>query len=191
MDCSTPGSLVLHCLSEFIQIYVHWVGDAIQPSPPLSPLLLLHSIFPSIRVFSNEWALRIRWPKYWSFNFSISPSNDYSGLISFRIDWFNLLVLQGRGRLREQLEPGGCNSSELTRPCLPSLFPPAHQNLPSHCRLASPPTTKVSKFHPVGFPSSGKCWSTTENSPYPIPREELQLCQASAGACIQTKHQGW
>ena len=140
MDCSTPGSLVLHCLSEFIQIYVHWVGDAIQPSPPLSPLLLLHSIFPSIRVFSNEWALRIRWPKYWSFNFSISPSNDYSGLISFRIDWFNFLVLQGRGRLREQLEPGGCNSSELhsslssisVSPCTPKSSLPLQAGLPSN-----------------------------------------------------------
>ena len=59
------------------------------------PLLLLPSIFPSIRVFSNESALCIRWPKYWSFSFSISPSNEYSGLISFRIDWFDLLAVQG------------------------------------------------------------------------------------------------
>ena len=59
------------------------------------PLLLLPSIFPSIRIFSNELALRIRWPKYWSFSFSISPSNEYSGLISFRIDWFDLLTVQG------------------------------------------------------------------------------------------------
>ena len=59
------------------------------------PFLLLPSVFPSIRVFSNESALRIRWPKYWSFSFSISPSNDYSGLISFRIDWFDLLAVQG------------------------------------------------------------------------------------------------
>ena len=59
------------------------------------PLLLLPSIFPSIRVFSNESALHIRWPKYWSFSFSISPSNEYSGLISFRMDWFELLAIQG------------------------------------------------------------------------------------------------
>ena len=59
------------------------------------PLLLLPSIFPSIRVFSNEWALCIRWPKYWNFSFSISPSNEYSRLISFRIDWFDLLAVQG------------------------------------------------------------------------------------------------
>ena len=66
-----------------------------QPLHPLLPLCLLPSVFPSIRVFSNESVLHIRWPKYWSFNFSISPSNDYSGLISFRIDWFDLLAVQG------------------------------------------------------------------------------------------------
>ena len=69
---------------------VHWVGDVIQPS---HPLLLLSSIFPSIRVFSNELALCVWWPKYWSFRLSISPSNEYSGLISFRIDWFDLLAV--------------------------------------------------------------------------------------------------
>ena len=71
------------------------IGDAIQPSHPLSPLFLLPPIFPSIRVFSNESALLIRWPKYWSFSFSIIPSNEYSGLIFFRIDWFDLLAVQG------------------------------------------------------------------------------------------------
>ena len=69
--------------------HVHWVSDAIQPSPPCRPLLLPPSIFPSIRVFSNESVLRIRWPKYQSFSFSISPSNEYSGLISFRMDIFS------------------------------------------------------------------------------------------------------
>ena len=63
------------------------------------PLLLLPSIFPSIRVFSNESVLPIRWPKYWSFSFSISPSNEYSGLISFRIDWLDLLAVQGLSRV--------------------------------------------------------------------------------------------
>ena len=92
MDCSTPGFPVLHYLPEFAQTHVHWVGDAIQPSHPLSPLLLLPSVFPILRVFSNELALCIRWPKYWSFSFSISPSSEYSGLISFKIDWFDLLV---------------------------------------------------------------------------------------------------
>ena len=95
MNCSTSGFPVLHYSPEFTQIPVHWVDDAIQPSHPLSPLLLLPSIFPSIRVFSNESALRIRWPKYWSFSFTTGPSNEYWGLISFKIDWFDLLAVQG------------------------------------------------------------------------------------------------
>ena len=82
-----PGFPVLHHLPEFAQTHVHWVRDTIQPSHPLSPPSLLPSNFPSIRVFSNELALHIRWPKHWSITFSISPSNEYSGLISFRIDW--------------------------------------------------------------------------------------------------------
>jgi len=130
-----PGFPVHHQLPELAQTHVHQIGDAIQPSHPLSspsppdfiffffsflffyfltlqycigfaiyqhesttgihmfPILTL--IFPSIRVFSNESVLRIRWPKYWSFRFSISPSNEYSGLISFRIDWLDLLAVQG------------------------------------------------------------------------------------------------
>ena len=95
MNCSTPGFPVLHYLPEFAQTHVYWVSDAIKLSHPLFPLLLLPSVFPSIRVFSNELALPIRWLKYWSFNFSISPSNEYSGLISFRIDWLDLLAVQG------------------------------------------------------------------------------------------------
>ena len=73
--------------------------ESVMPSNHLilcHPLLLLPSIFPSIRVFSNESVLCIRWPKYWSFSFSISPSNEYSGLISFRIEWLDLLAVQGR-----------------------------------------------------------------------------------------------
>ena len=92
MDCSTPGLPVHHQLLELTQTHIHWVDDTIQPSHPLSPFLSLPSVFPSIMVFSNELALCIRWPKYWSFNFSISPSNEYSGLISFRIDCFDLPV---------------------------------------------------------------------------------------------------
>ena len=96
MDYSTPGSHVLHYLSEFVQFMSI---ELVLPSNQLifgRPLLLLPSVFPSIiRVFSNELAPRIRWPKYWSFSFSISPSNEYSGLISFRIDWLDLLGVQG------------------------------------------------------------------------------------------------
>ena len=89
LDRSTPGLPVHHQLPGFTQTHVHWVSDAIL----CCPLLLPPSIFPSIRVFSNESVLCIRWLKYWSFSFSISPSNEYSGLISFRIDWLDLLAV--------------------------------------------------------------------------------------------------
>ena len=95
MDCNMPRFPVLHYLVEFTQIHVHLVGDAIQPSHPLMPHSPPVLSFPSIRIFSNELALHIKWPKYWSFSFSISPSNEYSGLISFRTDWFDLLAVQG------------------------------------------------------------------------------------------------
>ena len=94
-DYSMPGLPVHHQLPEFTQTHVHWVSDAIHPSHPLFPPLLPLSVFPSIRVFFNESALRIRWPKYWSFCFNISPSNGYLGLISFRMDWLDLLAVQG------------------------------------------------------------------------------------------------
>ena len=95
MNCSTPGLPVHHQLPEFTQIHVHRVGDAIQPSHPLSSLLLLIPIPPSIRVFSNESTLHMRWPKYWSFSFSIIPSKEHPGPISFRMDWLDLLAVQG------------------------------------------------------------------------------------------------
>ena len=94
MNCNKPGFPGLSYLLEFAQTHVHWV----MPSNHFilcHLLLLLPSVFPGIRVFSNELALRIRWPKYWSFSLSISLSNEYSGLISFRIDWFCLLAVQG------------------------------------------------------------------------------------------------
>ena len=94
VDCSTPGFPVHHQLLELVQTYVHLL---VMPSNHLifcCPLLLPPSIFPSIRVFSNESVLRIRWPKYWNFSFGISPANEYSGLISFRIDWLDLLEVQ-------------------------------------------------------------------------------------------------
>ena len=84
-----------HQLPEFTQTHVHWVGDAIQHLILCHPLLLPLSIFPSIRVFSNESALCIRWSKDWSFSFSLSPSNEYSGLISFRMDWLDFLAVWG------------------------------------------------------------------------------------------------
>ena len=95
IGCSMPGFPVHHQLPELAQTHFHCIGDAIQPSHPLSSPSSPTSIFPSIRVFSSEPVLRIRWPKYWSFSFSISPSYEYSGLISFRMDWLDLRVVQG------------------------------------------------------------------------------------------------
>ena len=95
MNCSTSGLPVYHQLLEFTQIHVHRVGDAIQPSHPLSSLSPPAPIPPSIRAFSSESTLRMRWPKYWSFSFNISPSNEHPGLISFRMDWLDLLAVQG------------------------------------------------------------------------------------------------
>ena len=95
MDCCTPAFSVHHQLPELAQTHVYRVSDAIQPSHPLSsPSPPAFSIL-SIRVFSKELALGIRWPKYWSFSFNISPSSEYSGLISFRTDQFDLLAAQG------------------------------------------------------------------------------------------------
>ena len=94
-DCRTPGSSVLCPFAEFVQTAVHGVADATQPSHPLFPASPLPSICPHIKVFSSELALHIRWPKYWSFSFRNSPSSEYSGLISFRIYWFDLLTIQG------------------------------------------------------------------------------------------------
>ena len=92
LDCSTPGFSVLHHLPELAQTHVHGVSDAIQTSHPLSSP---STAFNLSQHQGNESAVCIRGPKYWSFSFSISPSNDYSGLISFRIDWFDLLAVQG------------------------------------------------------------------------------------------------
>ena len=99
MDYSTPDFPILHHLPELAQTHVHWVDDVIHHFILCYSLLLLPSIFSSIRVFSNESVLCIRWPKYWSFSFSISPSNEYSGPISFTIDWFDLLVSKGLSRV--------------------------------------------------------------------------------------------
>ena len=94
MDYSTPGLPVHHQLPEFTQTHVHWVSDASNHLILCRPLLLLPSIFPSIRVFSNESSSH-QVAKYWSFSFNISPSNEHPGLISFRMDWLDLLAVQG------------------------------------------------------------------------------------------------
>ena len=126
MDYSMPGFPVLHHFLDLAQTHVHWVNDTTQASHPLllcCPLLLLPSIFLSIKVFSNELALCIRWPKYWSFSFSISPFNEYSGLTPFRIDWFDLLAVQGT--LESLLQHHSSKSSILSCSAF-FLYGPAH-----------------------------------------------------------------
>ena len=114
MDCSTPGLPVHHQLLELTKIHVH--QESVMPSNHLilcHPLLLPPSILQSIRVFSSEWVLRMRWPKYWSFSFSISPSNEYSELISFRIHWLDLPAVQGT--LKSLLQHHSSKASILRR----------------------------------------------------------------------------
>ena len=95
MNCSTPGLPVHHQLLEFTQTHAHWGGDAIQPSHPLSSPSPPASNPSQPQSLSNESALRMWWPKYWSFSFTISASNEHPGLISFRMDWLDLLAVQG------------------------------------------------------------------------------------------------
>ena len=95
MECSTSGFPGICYFLELTQTHVHWVGDTIQPSHPLSSTSPPALSLSQIRVFSSELSLCIRWPKYWNFSFSVSPSNEYSGFISFRIGWFDLLAVQG------------------------------------------------------------------------------------------------
>ena len=113
MDCSTPGFPVLLYLLEFAQIQVHGVSDAIQPSHPLSSPSPPAFNLSKHHGLSNKSALHIRWPKYWSFSFNISPSNVYSGLISFRMDWLDLLAVQGT--LKSLLQHHSSKASILRR----------------------------------------------------------------------------
>ena len=111
MDGSTPGFPVHHQLPEYPKTHIHRVSDAIQPSHPLSSPFLLSSIFHSIKVFPDESAVHIRWQKFWNSSFSISPSNEHSGLISFRIDWLDLLAVQGTLKSLIQRQFKSINSS--------------------------------------------------------------------------------
>ena len=113
MNPSMPGLPVHHHLPAFTQTHVHRLRDAIQPSHPRRPLLLLPPIPPSIRVFSNESTLRMRWPKYWSFSFSIILSKEHPGLVSFRMDWLDLLAVQGT--LKSLLQHHSSKASVLWR----------------------------------------------------------------------------
>ena len=113
MDCSTRGLPVHHQLPEFTQNHIHRVSDAIQPSHPLSPPSPPAFNLSQHQGLSNESALRMRWPKYWSFSFSISPSKEHPGLISFRMDWLDLLAVQGT--LKSLLQHHSSNASILQR----------------------------------------------------------------------------
>ena len=115
MDCSTLGLPVHRQLPEFTQIHVHWVSDAIQPSHPLSSPSPPTFNLSQHQVFSNESVLRMRWPKYWSFSFNISPSNEHPGLISLRMDWFYLAV---QGTLKSLLQHRSSKASILRRSAL-------------------------------------------------------------------------
>ena len=113
MNCSTPGLLVHHQVPESTQTMFI---ESVMPSNHLilcCPLLLLPSIFPNIKVFSNESALHISWPKDWSFSFNISPSNEHPGLISFRMDWLDLLAVQGLSRAYSNITVQSINSSAI------------------------------------------------------------------------------
>ena len=112
-ESRTPGLPVHHQLPEFTQTHIHRVTNAIQPSHPLSSLLLLPPTPPSIRVFSSESTLRMRWPKYWSFSFNIIPSKEIPGLTSFRMDWLDLLAAQGT--LKSLLQHHSSKASILRR----------------------------------------------------------------------------
>ena len=111
MNHSTPGLPVHHQLLEFIQTHVHQLSDAIQPSHPLSSPSPPAPNPPSIRVFSNESTLRMKWPKYWSFSLSISPSNEHPGLVSFRMNWLGLIEV--RGTLKSLLQHHSSEASIL------------------------------------------------------------------------------
>ena len=113
MDCSTPALPVYHQIPEVTQIHAHWVSDAIQTSHPLSSPSPPHFNLSQHQGLFNESALCIRWPKYWSFNFNISPSNEHPGLISFRMDWLDLLAVQET--LKSLLQHHNSNASILWR----------------------------------------------------------------------------
>ena len=155
MDCSIPGFPVHHQLLKLAQTHVHQVSDTIQPSYPLSPPLLLPSILPSIRVFSSESVLHIRWPKYWSFSFSISPFSEYSGLISFQIDWLDLLEVQGT--LKSLLQHHSSKASILRHSAFFRASNITDIKIPSHCFMGQrlpfwPDLQWASQLHLIPVP---------------------------------------
>ena len=154
MDCSMPGFHGHHQLPDLTQTHVHRVGDAIQPFHPLSSPSPSAFSFPSIKVFSNQSVLRIRWPNYWRFSFSISPSNEYSGLISFRMDWLDLLGAQGT--LKSLLQH---HSSKASIPCHAAFFMVqfSHSYMTTGKTVALTIRTFVSKVMSLLFDTLSRC----------------------------------
>ena len=148
MNWCTPGLPVHHQLPEFTQTHVHRVGNAIQPSHPLLSPSLPAPIPPSIRVFSNESTLRMRWPKYWSVSFSIIPSKEYPGLISFRMDWLDLLAVQRT--LKSLLQLHSSKASILWRSAFFSVQL-SHPYMTTGKTIALTRWTFVSKVMPLLF----------------------------------------
>ena len=147
-NCSTPGCPVHHQILELEQTHVHW---SVRPSNHLilcHSLLLLPSIFPSLRVFSNESIFPIRWSKYWTFNFSISPSNEYSVMISLRIDWFELLEVQGT--LKKLLQHHNSKAPILRHSAL-FMVQPSHPYITTGKTIALARWTFVSEVMSVLF----------------------------------------
>ena len=148
MDCSKPGLPIHHQLPELAQTHVHRVGDAIQPSHPLSTLSPPTFNLSQHQVFSNESVLHIRWPKYWSFSFNISPSNEYSGLISFRINWLDLLAVQGT--LKSLLQHHSSKASILQRSAF-FMVQLSHPYMTTEKNIALTRQTYVSKVTSLLF----------------------------------------
>ena len=153
MGCSTPGFPVHHQLLDPAQTHVHRVGDAIQPLILCCPILL-PSIFPSIRVFSSQSDLHIRWPKFWSFSFSISPSK-YSELISFRMDWLDLLAVEGT--LKSLLQHHSSKASVL-QPSAFFMVQLSHPYMTTGKTIALTKWTLVSKVMPLLFNTPSRFW---------------------------------
>ena len=147
MGCSMPGFLVLAHFPELAQTQVHGAGDAIQPFHPVSPFSPAFNLSQH-QVFSNEAVLHIRWPKYWSFSFSISPSKEYSGLIFFMIDWFDLLAAQGT--LKSLLQYHSSKASILQCSAF-FVVQLSHQHMTNGKTIALPIQTFVSKVISLPF----------------------------------------
>ena len=195
MDCRMPGFPIYHQVPELAQTHVHWIGDAIQASHLLSsPFPPAFKIFPSIKVFSNESVLCIRWPKYWSFSFSISPSSEYSGLISFRMDWLDLLAVQGT--LKSLLQHHNSKASilwhlaffiiQLSHPYITTGKTVALTRWTFVSKVMSLLFNTLSRFVIAFLPRSKHLWISWLQSPPAVilePKHSLFVCFVSPSTC--------